>query len=88
MTIDDVTFLVSSDAFMTSNATIQTILTTGAKPSFLLWDKVYRKAITADDETWLIYALESVLQVDEDKFNKDLALRYVNFVEFVEKNLD
>ena len=55
---------------------MQTVLTTGAKPSFLLWDKVYRKAVTTEDEAWLGHALDAVAVVDEDKFIKDQVLRY------------
>ena len=54
---------------------MQTVLTTGAKPSFLLWDKVYRKAVTTEDEAWLGHALDAVAVVDEDKFTKDQVLR-------------
>lgn len=56
---------------------MQTIFVTGAKPSFLLWDKVYRKAGLLEDETWIAHALEAVSIVDEDKLTKDLALRCV-----------
>lgn len=54
---------------------MQGLLTTGAKPSFLLWDKVYRKLTTAQEETWLLRALEAVLLSEEDKITKDQALR-------------
>lgn len=63
------------DDFITASPTMQTILATGAKPSFLLWDKVYRKVTSADEELWLTYALEALIVSDEDKLNKDLALR-------------
>lgn len=66
-----------ADDFISANATMQTILITGAKPTFLLWDKVYRKITSADDEAWLTCALEAILIADEDKFVKDQALRFV-----------
>lgn len=55
--------------------TMQTVLTTGAKPSFLLWDKVYRKGTTLEDEAWFSHALEAVAGADEDKFVKDASIR-------------
>ncbi|KAK4705757.1 hypothetical protein P7C70_g456, partial [Phenoliferia sp. Uapishka_3] len=63
------------DDFIAANATMQTVLITGAKPSFLLWDKVYRKAGTTDDEAWFGHALEAVARVDEDKLQKDQTIR-------------
>ena len=66
-----------ADEFIANNPTVQSIYTTGAKPSFLLWDKVWRKMQSIDDEKWLTYALESVLIADEDRFIKDQTLRYV-----------
>ena len=54
---------------------MQTIYTTGAKPSFLLWDKVWKKLTTVEEEAWLTFALESTIIADEERFNKDVALR-------------
>lgn len=65
----------SIDDFIASNPTLQTIHLTGSKPSFLLWDKVYRKISAHEDETWLLHALESLIAIDEDKLTKDLTLR-------------
>ncbi|KAA1470496.1 ARM repeat-containing protein [Dentipellis sp. KUC8613] len=42
------------------NATIQSIVS-ASKPSFLLWDKVYQKSTSTEEETWLLRAVESVL---------------------------
>jgi hypothetical protein len=56
---------------------MQAMYTTGLKPSFLLWDKVYRKATAPEDEIWFAHALEAIIAVDEEKFAKDAALRYV-----------
>lgn len=65
-----------ADDFICANPVIQGVLTTGAKPTFLLWDKVYRKITSADDEAWLTCALEAILMADGDKFVKDQALRF------------
>ncbi|KAH8103551.1 armadillo-type protein [Cristinia sonorae] len=43
---------------VTQNALLQSLLNTGAKPSFVLWDKVYQKLTDADDEVWLLRASE------------------------------
>jgi hypothetical protein len=40
------------------NATVQAILSP-LKPSFLLWDKVYQKLTDAEEEAWLLRAVES-----------------------------
>jgi hypothetical protein len=34
---------------------------TGVKPSFLIWEKVYQKLTTTDEETWLLRASEKAL---------------------------
>jgi hypothetical protein len=43
------------------------ILSIGAKPSFLLAEKGYRKLSDADDEVWLVRAVESVLGDTDDQ---------------------
>ncbi|KAI0060576.1 ARM repeat-containing protein [Artomyces pyxidatus] len=40
------------------NATVQSIASS-SKPSFLLWDKVYQKLTSAEEEMWLLRAIES-----------------------------
>lgn len=47
-----------------SQSTLSGLLAGGAKPSFLLAEKGYRKLTNADDEVWLVRALESVLTSD------------------------
>ena len=64
-----------SDDFIASNTTIQGLYTPGAKPSFLLWDKVYRKASSQEEETWFAHALEAIIVADEEKFAKDASHR-------------
>ncbi|KAM0793613.1 hypothetical protein ACM66B_001046 [Microbotryomycetes sp. NB124-2] len=63
------------DSLLLSNPTKQNLYAGGAKPSFLLWDKAYRKASTAEEERWVIRALETVLVADKAKFEKDATLR-------------
>lgn len=52
--------MLSIEDVISRNATIQSIVSS-SKPSFLLWDKVYQKLTTADDEMWLLRALESAV---------------------------
>ncbi|KAI0262196.1 ARM repeat-containing protein [Gloeopeniophorella convolvens] len=40
------------------NTTVQA-LASSAKPSFLVWDKVYQKSTTEEEESWLLRAIES-----------------------------
>ncbi|BGP21302.1 translational activator of GCN4 [Rhodotorula toruloides] len=63
------------DDLVTSNAAMQTLGQTGAKPNFLLYDKVYRKASTPEDGIWLARALEAFFDADEDKLAKDETIR-------------
>ncbi|ORY90168.1 ARM repeat-containing protein [Leucosporidium creatinivorum] len=63
------------DDFIAANPTMQGLYTPEAKPSFLLWDKVYRKANTQQEEIWVAHALEAIIVADEEKFIKDAALR-------------
>jgi hypothetical protein len=66
------------DEFIANNPTLQTLYTTGLKPSFLVWDKVYRKLVAIEDETWLLHALHSFINIDAEKLGKDQSLRYVS----------
>ncbi|KAJ3552008.1 hypothetical protein NM688_g4384 [Phlebia brevispora] len=43
------------------NTNIQSLLNAGAKPSFLLWDKVFQKVNDVQDEIWLLHAGEEVI---------------------------
>ncbi|KAK4055085.1 translational activator of GCN4 [Microbotryomycetes sp. JL201] len=63
------------DALLASNPTMQNLYAGGAKPSFLLWDKVYRKTTTPEEERWVVRALDAVLVVDKAKFEKETVLR-------------
>lgn len=48
------------------NPATQGILSHGAKPSFLLAEKSHRKFADAEDELWLVRALDMVLRHEED----------------------
>lgn len=63
------------DEFIAANPTMQGLYTPGAKPSFLLWDKVYRKANSQQEEIWVAHALEAIIVADEEKLIKDAAVR-------------
>lgn len=63
------------DDAMAANATLQTLGQTGAKPNFFLYDKVWRKATTPEDGTWLAHALEAYFSRDEDKVATDETIR-------------
>ncbi|GJN92071.1 hypothetical protein Rhopal_005099-T1 [Rhodotorula paludigena] len=63
------------DDFIASNATLQTLGQSGAKPNFFLYDKVYRKASTPEDGLWLAHALEAFFASDEDKLATDEGIR-------------
>ncbi|KAL4249154.1 TOG domain-containing protein [Abortiporus biennis] len=44
------------DDVISRSVSMQSLLATGSKPSFLLWDKVYQKLSDVEDETWLLHA--------------------------------
>ncbi|KAI0800349.1 ARM repeat-containing protein [Fomes fomentarius] len=58
------------DNVILSNATLQSIASASPKPSFLLWEKVYQKLTTEDEETWLLRATEAVLAFSKDEIVK------------------
>lgn len=51
---------------------------TGSKPSFLVWDKVYTKLTTADEEFWLARALACAFTQGQSDLAKNGTLRCVN----------
>ncbi|KAH9944598.1 armadillo-type protein [Amylocystis lapponica] len=55
------------DDFILHNATIQSLIVVSARPSFLLWDKVYQKLSAAEDEAWLLRATEAALSFFKDE---------------------
>ncbi|PSR76114.1 hypothetical protein PHLCEN_2v8664 [Hermanssonia centrifuga] len=58
------------DDSISCNATVQSVLSTGSKPSFLLWEKVYQKLSDSEDERWLLRASEQVLSSFEAELLK------------------
>ncbi|THH11230.1 hypothetical protein EW146_g8121, partial [Bondarzewia mesenterica] len=66
------------------NLTIQSIASTSTKSSFLLWDKVYQKLNDAEDQSWLLRALESTLiyfhheLVKNQQFRTQLGLAFLH----------
>lgn len=59
------------------NATVQSLLASGAKPSFLLWERVYQKLAETDDQVWLLRAGEAVLSFYKAEIMKSEQTRYV-----------
>ncbi|TFY83754.1 hypothetical protein EWM64_g252 [Hericium alpestre] len=56
------------------NATVQSIVSS-SKPSFLLWDKVYQKATSVEEQTWLLRAAESASLFFHKELGKNEHLR-------------
>ncbi|CAL1711997.1 unnamed protein product [Somion occarium] len=69
------------DDFISRNATIQSLVATGVKPSFLIWDKVYQKLTSADEEVWLLRASERALVFCKSQlFQSEQACSMLGFV--------
>lgn len=51
---------------MAKAAAAQNVLSHGAKPSFLLSEKLHRKFVDPEDELWLVRALEMLLTNEDD----------------------
>jgi hypothetical protein len=60
-----------------NNASI-TALSSTSKPSFLLLDRVYGKLASAEDELWLLRALEAGFAYLQEHLLKSESLRYVS----------
>lgn len=63
------------------NITVQSIVSS-PKPSFLLWDKVYQKLTTVEEETWLLRASESAaiffnVQLTKNELARCAPLRFI-----------
>ncbi|KDQ56445.1 hypothetical protein JAAARDRAFT_36597 [Jaapia argillacea MUCL 33604] len=63
------------EEFITRNPVIKSLASVSPKPSFLLWDKVYQKLISAEDETWFLRALEVATSNLQKELVKDETLR-------------
>ncbi|KAH8110478.1 ARM repeat-containing protein [Phellopilus nigrolimitatus] len=57
------------------NATVQALAGTQTKPSFLLWEKVYQKLSSAEDETWLLRALSAAFAALKSELKKNENIR-------------
>ncbi|KAG6896538.1 hypothetical protein C0992_007574 [Termitomyces sp. T32_za158] len=62
---------------ISKNAALTSIASGSAKPSFLLWDKVYQKLSDPMDEKWLLLAWETSLFYFKGDFAKNENLRHV-----------
>ncbi|KAG8940411.1 translational activator of GCN4, partial [Tulasnella sp. 419] len=62
-------------AAVSKNAVLQSLATSSVKPSFLLWDKVYHKLSTENDERWLLYALEAAMLHYSGELEKNGSVR-------------
>jgi hypothetical protein len=69
-------------AAITSNAVIASLAST-AKPSFLVWDRVYQKIASAEEEKWLLRASEMTLASVQTQLLKNEVLRYAFSSEFL-----
>lgn len=54
---------------------LQALALTGSKPTFLLWDKVYGKLATINEELWFVRALSCTLLHVQEELQKNQTLR-------------
>ncbi|KAG8955662.1 translational activator of GCN4 [Tulasnella sp. 424] len=67
------------------NTTLQAIPVPSAKPSFLIWDKVYQKLTDPVDEMWLIRALEVAVRQYRGELKQNEPLRCVGAMAFANR---
>ncbi|KAI5120166.1 hypothetical protein M0805_008433 [Coniferiporia weirii] len=65
----------SFENVVSRNTTVQTLAGSAAKPSFLVWEKVYQKLTSAEDEIWLLRALSSALVALKSELKKNEHIR-------------
>ncbi|EJT96915.1 ARM repeat-containing protein [Dacryopinax primogenitus] len=70
------------------NAVMKSVLSVGAKPSFFLWDRVYKRATTAEDELWLLRAAAALLHAHSAELRKNEPVRVALGAIFVYLGLD
>lgn len=68
---------LSIDDVISSNAVIQSLITSSTKPSFLLWDKVYQKVTDVEDENWFLRACNVTLQFFQSELAQSENFRQV-----------
>jgi hypothetical protein len=66
---------LSLDDIVLRNPNIQSVASTSSKPSFLLWEKIYRGVSNIEDETWLLRAIDMALTTFSVELDKSEALR-------------
>ncbi|TFK68469.1 ARM repeat-containing protein, partial [Pluteus cervinus] len=54
------------DDVIAKNPALQAIIANGPKTSFVVWDKVYQKVNSAEEEIWLLRAVNGVLEYYND----------------------
>ena len=64
---------------LAQNVVLQSLLNTGAKPSFILWDKVYQKLTDVEDEVWLLRASEQTFRFYGAQLNQNAQAWSVSF---------
>ncbi|KZO93854.1 ARM repeat-containing protein [Calocera viscosa TUFC12733] len=57
------------------NAVVRSLLQVGQKPSFFLWDRVYKRATTQEDELWLLRAAAALLNAHSPELRKNEQVR-------------
>lgn len=67
-------YFVEADV-ISGNTSIQALTALGAKPSFLLNDKVYTKVTDPKDQIWLLRACEAFTKYFTQDLEKNEALR-------------
>ena len=72
---------IVTETVVSRNATAAILAGTATKPSFLLWEKVYQKLTSVEEERWLLRALRAALVVL--KSEKSEHLRYTAMHTFI-----
>jgi Domain of unknown function (DUF3554). len=67
----------STDEISSRIPIIQSIPSSTAKPSFLLWDKVYQRNTDIEDEKWLLNAIDVALRFFHSELSKSETFRSV-----------
>jgi len=64
------------DDVISKNVVITSIAAGGAKPSFLLWDKVYLKVKEECEEKWLLRAIKVAVRYFQKDLKRNNIVRY------------
>jgi len=60
------------------STSLQVIVATGAKPSFLFWERVYTKVTEEQEAIWLVRALQQATVAFSSEIRKSEQLSYVS----------